>query len=139
MIPNDNNVFLSVRDLKVVYTARKKIVHAVNGVSFDMLKGETLGLVGETGAGKTTIAKSILRVLPNPPAKVLGGEIPYPGGAVADHHFLSRPVPTALRGFAAEASSKSLRRFDAARIGRRAFLPPRSAVGVHGGLREDAT
>jgi peptide/nickel transport system ATP-binding protein len=72
---NGKDAFLSVRDLTVVYTARKKIVHAVNGVSFDMQKGETLGLVGETGAGKTTIAKSILRVLPNPPAKVLGGEI----------------------------------------------------------------
>jgi peptide/nickel transport system ATP-binding protein len=72
---SENNVFLSVRDLKVVYTARKKIIHAVNGVSFEMKKGETLGLVGETGAGKTTIAKSILRVLPNPPAKVLGGQI----------------------------------------------------------------
>lgn len=75
MIPNENGVFLSVRDLKVIYTARKKIVHAVNGVSFDMKKGETLGLVGETGAGKTTIAKSILRILPHPPARVLGGEI----------------------------------------------------------------
>jgi peptide/nickel transport system ATP-binding protein len=72
---NGKDAFLSVRDLTVVYTARKKIVHAVNGVSFDMQKGETLGLVGETGAGKTTIAKSILRVLPNPPAIVLGGEI----------------------------------------------------------------
>ena len=72
---NENNVFLSVRDLNVVYTSGKKIVHAVNGVSFDMKKGETLGLVGETGAGKTTIAKSILRILPHPPAKVLGGEI----------------------------------------------------------------
>jgi peptide/nickel transport system ATP-binding protein len=72
---NGKSAFLSVRDLTVVYTARKKIVHAVNGVSFDMQKGETLGLVGETGAGKTTIAKSILRILPNPPAKILGGEI----------------------------------------------------------------
>jgi peptide/nickel transport system ATP-binding protein len=72
-------VFLSVRDLSVVYTSRKKIVHAVNGVSFDMKKGETLGLVGETGAGKTTIAKSILRILPNPPAKVLAGEIMLDG------------------------------------------------------------
>jgi len=70
-----NEVFLSVRDLNVVYTSGKKVVRAVNGVSFDMLKGETLGLVGETGAGKTTIAKSILRILPNPPAKVLGGQI----------------------------------------------------------------
>jgi peptide/nickel transport system ATP-binding protein len=72
---NGKNAFLSVRNLNVVYTARKKIVHAVNGVSFDLQKGETLGLVGETGAGKTTIAKSILRILPNPPAKVLSGEI----------------------------------------------------------------
>ena len=71
MTLNENNVFLSVRDLNVIYTSNRKIVHAVNGVSFDMKKGETLGLVGETGAGKTTIARSILRVLPNPPAKVL--------------------------------------------------------------------
>lgn len=65
--------FLSVRDLEVIYTSRKKIVQAVNKVSFDMEKGETLALVGETGAGKTTIAKAILGILPNLPAKVLGG------------------------------------------------------------------
>jgi peptide/nickel transport system ATP-binding protein len=75
----ENDVFLSVRNLNVVYTSRKKIVHAVNGVSFVMKKGETLGLVGESGAGKTTIAKSILRILPDPPAKVLGGEIMLDG------------------------------------------------------------
>lgn len=67
--------FLTVRDLEVVYTSRKKTVQAVNKVSFDMEKGETLALVGETGAGKTTIAKAILGILPDPPAKVLGGEI----------------------------------------------------------------
>ncbi|MEI7845744.1 MAG: ABC transporter ATP-binding protein [Chloroflexota bacterium] len=72
---NENDVFLSVRDLRVVYTSGKKIIHAVNGVSFEMKKGETLGLVGETGAGKTTIAKSIIRILPNPPAKILGGQV----------------------------------------------------------------
>jgi len=66
---------LEVKDIEVVYTQRKKIVHAVNGVSFSLQKGETLGLVGETGAGKTTIAKSILRVLPDPPAIFRGGEI----------------------------------------------------------------
>ena len=65
--------FLSVRDLVVEYTAGGSVVHAVNGVSFDMRKGETLALVGETGAGKTTIARSILRILPNPPARVRGG------------------------------------------------------------------
>ena len=67
--------FLSVRDLEVIYTSRKKVVQAVNKVSFDMKKGETLALVGETGAGKTTIATAILGILPNPPAKILGGEV----------------------------------------------------------------
>jgi peptide/nickel transport system ATP-binding protein len=74
-VHNEKNLLLSVRDLNVVYTSGKKIVHAVNGVSFDMIKGETLGLVGETGAGKTTIARAILRILPDPPAKFLNGEI----------------------------------------------------------------
>lgn len=72
---SSKNAFLSVRDLEVVYTSGKKIVHAVNGVSFDMKKGETLALVGETGAGKTTIAKSILRILPDPPAILRGGQV----------------------------------------------------------------
>ncbi len=70
-----NEYFLSVRDLSVEYTSQKDIIHAVNSVSFDLKKGETLGLVGETGAGKTSIAKAILRVLPNPPGRITGGQI----------------------------------------------------------------
>lgn len=66
---------LSVRDLVVEYTADGDVINAVNGISFDLRRGETLGLVGETGAGKTTIAKSILRVLPDPPAKVRNGQV----------------------------------------------------------------
>lgn len=69
------NTLLSVQNLTVEYTTGDEVVHAVNGVSFELARGETIGLVGETGAGKTTIAKSILRVLPDPPAKVRGGEI----------------------------------------------------------------
>lgn len=71
----ENNRFLSVRHLTVEYTSDGQIIHAVNDVSFDLEKGETLGLVGETGAGKTTVAKSILRILPDPPARVKSGEI----------------------------------------------------------------
>ena len=75
MKKEQNEVLLSVDDLRVYYTANGERVHAVNGVSFQLNKGQTLGLVGETGAGKTTIAKSVLRVLPDPPARIDGGKI----------------------------------------------------------------
>ena len=71
--------FLEVKNLVVHYTSEGKEIHAVNDVSFCLNKGETLGLVGETGAGKTTIAKSILRILPEPPAHVDRGEIKLEG------------------------------------------------------------
>ncbi len=67
--------FLQVKDLTVEYTSDVQVVHAVNGVSLSLNRGQTLGLVGETGAGKTTIAKSILRILPDVGARVAGGEI----------------------------------------------------------------
>ncbi|MCC8045956.1 MAG: ABC transporter ATP-binding protein [Clostridiales bacterium] len=67
--------FLSVEDLVVEYTSDGEVVHAVNGVSFHLEKGKTIGLVGETGAGKTTIAKSIMRILQEPPARIAGGSI----------------------------------------------------------------
>ncbi|MGN1003445.1 MAG: ABC transporter ATP-binding protein [Oscillospiraceae bacterium] len=70
---------LEIKDLVVEYTSDGAVVHAVNGVDLTLGKGETLGLVGETGAGKTTIAKAILRILPDPPAKIRGGEIRFHG------------------------------------------------------------
>ncbi len=69
------NTFLKVEGLNIIYTSGKKIVEAVNNVSFELQKGETLALVGETGAGKTTIAKAILGILPDPPSKILGGKV----------------------------------------------------------------
>lgn len=71
--------FLKVEDLTVQYTAGGEVIEAVNKVSFTLSKGETLGLVGETGAGKTTIVKSILRILPDPPAKIMSGTITFKG------------------------------------------------------------
>lgn len=71
--------FLSVRDLHVEYTSDGQVIHAVNGVSFDLEKGNSLGLVGETGAGKTSIAKAILGILPVPPARVTEGSIVLEG------------------------------------------------------------
>ena len=76
---------LSVRDLYVEYTSDRKIIHAVNGVSLEIKKGKTLGLVGETGAGKTTIAKSIIGILPVPPAKLKSGEIIYEGKDISKY------------------------------------------------------
>ncbi len=67
--------FLEVKNLVVEYTADGSVIHAVNGVSFRLERGKTIGLVGETGAGKTTIAKAIMRILPNPPARITEGEI----------------------------------------------------------------
>ena len=74
-IRKENDILLSVKDLEVVYTSAGAVIHAVNGVSIEVERGKSLGLVGETGAGKTTIAKSIMGILPDPPAKVLRGEI----------------------------------------------------------------
>lgn len=77
---------LDIKDLFVEYTSGGKVIKAVNGVNLSLEKGKTLGLVGETGAGKTTIAKSILRILPDPPAKVKGGEIWFEGRDVMSLH-----------------------------------------------------
>ena len=76
----DNNTLLSIKDLSVhFFTVDMGECKAVNHVSLDLKKGETLGLVGETGAGKTTIALSILGLLQSPPGRVMNGEIIYKG------------------------------------------------------------
>ena len=70
---------LEVKDLSVEYTSGKDIVKAVNGISFTLEKGELLGLVGETGAGKTTTALSIMQLIPSPPGRIVSGDIIYKG------------------------------------------------------------
>ena len=68
---------LEVKDLAVEYVTDGEIVKAVNGISFSVERGQSLGLVGETGAGKTTTALSILRLLPKYTAKVRSGSITF--------------------------------------------------------------
>lgn len=70
---------LKVENLVVEYTAGKKVVHAVNNVSFTIKSGESLGVVGESGCGKSTIAKAILRILPDRGARITGGNIYFEG------------------------------------------------------------
>ncbi len=66
---------LSIKDLIVEYHTDEGIVQAVNGIDIDISKGRTLGLVGETGAGKTTTARSIMQLIQSPPGKIKGGSI----------------------------------------------------------------
>lgn len=70
---------LEIKNLSVEYKSDESIVYAVNDINLSLAPGETLGLVGETGAGKTTVAKSILGILPKAQAKITSGEIVYKG------------------------------------------------------------
>lgn len=70
---------LEIKNLIVRYDTDFEIVEAVNNINITLRQNETLGLVGETGAGKTTTALSIMRLVPNPPGKIISGEIGFEG------------------------------------------------------------
>lgn len=78
------NKLLSIRNLSVCYENSDGTVYAVNDVSLDLNESETLGLVGETGAGKTTIAKAILRILNPVTGKITGGSIHFKNKSILD-------------------------------------------------------
>jgi len=70
-----DNTQLEIKGLTIHYITDDGVVHAVNDMNLKLEKGETLGLVGETGAGKTTAALGLLKLVPNPPGKIISGEI----------------------------------------------------------------
>lgn len=70
---------LQVKDLIIHYETEESVVEAVNGISFTVDEGETLGLVGETGAGKTTTALGLLGLIPSPPGRIIQGEVEFEG------------------------------------------------------------
>ena len=75
----DNKNLLELKDLTIHYITNEGTVRAVEDMNLEIGKGETLGLVGETGAGKTTTALGIMQLVPNPPGKIIGGEIIFEG------------------------------------------------------------
>src|SRR5690554_7435317 len=76
---SSNEKLLDIKDLVVHYETEDAVIEAVNNVSFEVKRGEILGIVGETGAGKTTIGLSIMGLLPKPPANVIQGSIKFNG------------------------------------------------------------
>jgi len=80
MATENNNVqVLSIRDLRTYFHTQEGVSRAVDGVSYDVFRGETLGVVGESGCGKSVTALSILRLIPTPPGEIVSGEIRLEG------------------------------------------------------------
>ncbi len=77
---------LKISDLHVHYITEEETVRAVNGLTLELHEGESLGLVGETGAGKTTTALSIMQLVPNPPGKIVSGSIEFNGQNLVSTH-----------------------------------------------------
>lgn len=75
----ESNHLLSVRELKTYFFSSQGITKAVDGVSFYLDEGETIGIVGESGSGKTVTALSILRLIPDPPGRIISGQILFKG------------------------------------------------------------
>ena len=80
-----SELLLNVKDLVTEYRTDVETVHAVNGISFTLSKGETIGIVGETGCGKTTTALSILRLLPAISGRIVNGTIEFDGDNLLEY------------------------------------------------------
>src|SRR5262252_8719959 len=73
------DTLLSVKDLRTYFETEEGTVKAVDGVSFDVKRGETLGIVGESGSGKSVANLSLMRLVPEPPGKIVSGSVTFHG------------------------------------------------------------
>ena len=71
----NNSTLLEIKNLVTEFQTEEETVKAVNDISFTLNKGETIGVVGESGSGKSVTALSVMRLIPNPPGKIISGEI----------------------------------------------------------------
>jgi oligopeptide transport system ATP-binding protein len=76
---DNNGTILSVTDLKTYFQTEDGLVKAVDGISFELKKGETLGIVGESGSGKSVTNLSVMRLIPEPPGKIVDGRVIFDG------------------------------------------------------------
>src|SRR6476619_6453803 len=74
-----NGNLLEVKDLRTYFQTEDGLVKAVDGISFNLKRGETLGIVGESGSGKSVTNLSIIRLIPDPPGKIVSGEVIFDG------------------------------------------------------------
>jgi oligopeptide/dipeptide ABC transporter ATP-binding protein len=81
---DNKETLLSVQDLKVYFQVNGRLARAVDGVSYDIRKGETVCLVGESGCGKTVSALTILGIIPRPPGKIMGGKVLFNGKSLLE-------------------------------------------------------
>jgi peptide/nickel transport system ATP-binding protein len=88
-------VVLDVKNLQTHFTTRWGVVKAVDGVTYHVKRGETLGIVGESGSGKSVTALSLMRLVPSPPGKIVGGEVVLGGRNLLE---LSESQMTSVRG-----------------------------------------
>ena len=86
----EDELVLKVEDLQTHFFNRTSVVKAVDGVSFELRRGETLGIVGESGSGKSMTAWSILGLVPQPAGRIVGGRILYQGENLAGEKLLRK-------------------------------------------------